>query len=139
MPFSFNSAPTQAQTPATRTLAATKTETTSPLPSVEQILARYIEALGGKDAITRLTSRVARGKVDMPGVSRGGTFEVYAKAPNKSVSTLDVYPIGIIKQGFNGRQGWDQTKETGLQDAVGEDLAALERDSDFYSPLRLNM
>jgi len=133
------SVPTQAQTPAARSLAAPKNEPTNPLPSIEQILARYIEALGGKDAITRLTSRVARGKVDMPGVSRGGTFEVYAKAPNKSVSTLDVYPVGVIKQGFNGREGWDQTKETGLQDAVGEDLAALERDSDFYSPLRLKV
>ncbi|MDQ3686718.1 MAG: hypothetical protein M3430_14140 [Acidobacteriota bacterium] len=120
-------------------MVSPKTEAISPLPSVEQILARYVEALGGKDAITRLTSRVARGKVDMPGVSRGGTFEVYAKAPNKSVSTLDVYPIGVIKQGFNGREGWDQTKETGLQDAAGEDLAALERDSDFYSPLRLKV
>jgi hypothetical protein len=138
-PLNFSSALAQAQTPAARSLAAPKIEATNPLPSVEQILARYIEALGGKDAIIRLTSRVARGRVDMPGVRRGGTFEVYAKAPNKSVSTLDVYPIGIIKQGFNGRDGWDQTKETGLQDAVGEDLAALERDADFYSPLRLKV
>ena len=43
------------------------------LPTVDELLARYVEALGGAKAINAVTSRVSKGSVDIPGLSRGGS------------------------------------------------------------------
>lgn len=107
------------------------------LPSVDDLLARYVEAMGGAKAINAVTTRVAKGTLDVPGKSHGGTFEIYAQAPNKSLTTMDAYPFGAIKVGYNGRSGWSQTKEGVRPVRIAADLASLQRDSDIYAPLRV--
>ncbi len=112
-------------------------DASGPMPSVDQIIEKYIEVVGGRDVITKFSSRAAKGTIDIPGVSRGGTFELYAKAPNKALTTMNVHPLGLITQGFNGSSGWYQTDRTGLRSLKGVELDAVGRDSDFYSPLRM--
>jgi len=53
--------------------SATAQETKAPapkpasaLPSVDQILDKYVQALGGKAAIEKLNSRVTKGKFEVP-------------------------------------------------------------------------
>ncbi|HEX2271284.1 MAG TPA: tetratricopeptide repeat protein, partial [Pyrinomonadaceae bacterium] len=53
------------------------------LPTVDEVLKRHVEAMGGEAAINRVTSRVITGTVDVAGLSRGGSFETHALAPNK--------------------------------------------------------
>ncbi|HEY0728086.1 MAG TPA: tetratricopeptide repeat protein, partial [Pyrinomonadaceae bacterium] len=106
------------------------------LPTVDEVLARYVEALGGAKAINAVTSRVTKGTIDIPGLSRGGSFEVYQQAPNKSLTVMDAYPLGRVSVGYNGRSGWSQTQQ-GLQPIkAAAELASLQRDSDIYSPVR---
>jgi tetratricopeptide (TPR) repeat protein len=106
------------------------------LPSLDDVLAKYVEAMGGAKAINAVTSRVTKGTVDLAGVSRGGAFESYAQAPNKSLFVMEARPIGTIKLGFNGRNGWARTKE-GLRALKGVELATVQRDSDLYGVLRV--
>lgn len=112
-------------------------ETSGSLPALDEVLARYVEALGGAKAINALTSRVIKGTVDIAGLSRGGSFETYTQAPNKSMSAMEAYPIGKIKVGYNGRSAWSQSKEGIKLIKRAAELAALQRDSDLYAPLRL--
>jgi outer membrane lipoprotein-sorting protein len=107
------------------------------VPSVDELISRYIEAMGGAKAIRAVTTRVTKGTLDIAGVSRGGTFESYQQAPNKSLSIFEAHPIGTIKLGYNGRTGWIKTNAglSPLKNAA--DLSALQRDSDFYDPLTL--
>lgn len=107
------------------------------IPSVDELIARYVAAMGGAKAIRAVTSRVTRGTLDIAGVSRGGTFESYQQAPNKSLSVFQAHPFGTIKVGYNGRSGWVRTNAglTPLKNAA--ELSSLQRDSDFYEPLRL--
>ena len=102
------------------------------LPSVDAVLAKYVAAIGGQDAQRRITSRVIKGRVDVPGVSFGGKLEVYAKAPNKSLTVMDVEPTGLVKQGYDGRIGWSRGADT----ADGIARAALV-DADFYREIKL--
>ena len=95
-----------------------------------------MEALGGAKAIQAVTSRVTKGTVDLAGVSRGGSFESYAQAPNKALSVLQAHPIGTIKLVFDGRNGWSWTKQ-GLRALKGAELGMLQRDADLYSVLRV--
>ena len=102
------------------------------LPALDAVLAKYVAAIGGQDAQRRITSRVSKGRVDVPGVSFGGKLEVYAKAPNKSLTVMDVEPAGLVKQGFDGRTAWSNSAET----ANGIERAALV-DGDFYREIKL--
>jgi len=105
----------------------------APLPTLDAVLAKYVAATGGRDAHRRITSRVSKGRVDVPGVSFGGKLEVYAKAPNKSLSVMNVEPVGLIKEGFDGRAGWSLIGN-GVDNRV--DRAAVI-DADFYRETRL--
>ena len=105
----------------------------APLPALDAVLAKYVAAIGGRDAQRKITSRVSKGRVDVPGVSFGGKLEVYAKAPNKSLTVMNVEPAGLVKQGFDGRTGWGN----GLNVANGIERAALV-DVDFYRDVKLS-
>jgi len=120
-------------------VATTNSETPveePPMPTVDSILKKYVDAIGGRDAQTKLSSRVSRGRVDIIGQSFGGRLEIYAKAPNKSLTVIDAEPIGTFKRGFDGRSGWNLS-ELGLQLTNGPELASLAADADFYHEIRL--
>ena len=108
---------------------------TGSMPSVDDILARSVEAMGGAAAINAVTTRIIKGTVDVAGVSRGGSFETYGLAPGKLLTVIQPNPSSTIKIGFNGKTGWYMAG--GALNAVkGGDLASLQREADFYAPLR---
>jgi len=111
-------------------------QTSGALPSVDELLNKYVEALGGAAAFKAITSRVIKGTVDIPGVSRGGSFEGYQQAPNKLLTVMQAYPVGTVKVGFNGQSAWTSTS-AGVRVLKGKELEAIERESDFYTPLKL--
>ena len=106
------------------------------LPSVDDVLAKYLEAIGGVAKIDAITSRIVKGTVDVVGVSRGGRFETYAQAPNKISSLLEARPVGPLRQGFNGQTGWSRTP-LGLEILKKNEVMALQRTGDFYGHLKL--
>src|SRR5262249_4951313 len=99
-------------------------------------LAKYVEAIGGAAAWKAVTSRIVSGTVDVVGKMRGGKFETHAQAPNKVVTIIDTQPMGVSKVGFNGRNGWARTS-AGLRTLKGPELAALQREANFYGALTL--
>ena len=116
--------------------APLKIVTDATLPSLESVLQKYADAIGGKEALAKLTSRVTKGKVDFAGVSRGGKMETFMKAPNKSLTVLDMQPLGVTKEGFDGHTGWYSSKQ-GTRNLRGPELAVLTADADFYRDLRI--
>jgi tetratricopeptide (TPR) repeat protein len=112
-------------------------ENTGSTPTVDELLARYVEALGGAKAINAITSRVTKGTLDVAGVSRGGSFETYGQAPNKSLTVIEAHPFGTSKLGFNGRNGWSQTTAGVRPVKNPAELGWLQRDSDLYGPVRM--
>lgn len=107
------------------------------LPNVDQVLENYVKALGGKDAIKKITSRQQKGTFEFPAAGVGGPAEFYTKAPNKSTLSIDVGGYGLVREGFNGTTAWAQNPETGLRDKSGTELADTKRDDDFYRDIRL--
>ena len=106
------------------------------LPPVDDVVAKYLEAIGGAARIDAVKSRVVKGTVDVVGVSRGGRFETYAQAPNKISSLLEARPVGPLRQGFNGQTGWSRTP-LGLETLKKNEVMALQRTGDFYGHLKL--
>ena len=112
-------------------------ETSTSLPSVDELLARYVEATGGEKAILAINTRIMKGTVDVAGMSRGGTFESYSQAPNRLLVLLDAHPFGLTKTGYNGKVAWSWSKAgTKIVNAPVE-VAQYEREADIYEPVGL--
>jgi tetratricopeptide (TPR) repeat protein len=112
-------------------------EKSGSLPSVDEVLARYVEALGGEKAITAVKSRVTKGTVDVAGLSRGGTYESYQQAPNKLYTLIDAHPFGLNKTGYNGRVVWSWTRAGTQLVGNAADIAQFEREADMFLPVGL--
>ena len=107
------------------------------IPNVDQIMDKYVQALGGKAAIKKLTSRVAKGTFEIPQYNAVGAYESYAKAPNKAVNISTFEGYGVVKRGFDGAVAWVQDPERGLREMSGAGLAEMKRGADFYNDLKL--
>ena len=73
----------------------------------EQVVARYIRAVGGEAALLKIKNRVSTGDVELP-MGLNGTVEVYEEAPNRSSVIMNLKGFGILQQTFNGRIRWLQ-------------------------------
>jgi tetratricopeptide (TPR) repeat protein len=94
------------------------------MPSVQEVFARFGEALGQSKTVT-VNSQIAKGTIDVIGVSRGGSFEIYAKNPGKTLTRTRTIPFGESKLGFNGRARW--TYVTNRSSRLGAvELSGLE-------------
>jgi photosynthetic reaction center cytochrome c subunit len=104
------------------------------LPTVEQVLNRYVEALGGKAAYEKLKTRVMKGsQVRFDGTAL--PLEVYQSSPNRLVSIVTT-ANGSVSSGFNGMTGWIKNPR-GQRDMSGSQLAQMKRAAEFYGDLKL--
>ncbi len=108
-------------------------------PTVAGILEHYENALGGRAAIQRATTRISKGTIEVAGYDGVGIAESYAKAPNKYLSTVELPKVGVFKHSFDGTSGWvsDPNPKKGLTDMTGEDLLSMKRASEFYQAIKL--
>jgi len=104
---------------------------------IDQVLDRYVEALGGREAWRNLTSRVAIGTFEMPDLGVTGTAEIYAKAPNRMMFTLTVPGVGTTRTGYNGAVGWAEDPQSGLRALSGSELEDMKRDATFNKEMEL--
>jgi len=107
------------------------------LPTVQQVLDKYVAALGGKAAIQKTKSRITTGTFEIPEDGTRGTVTFYAKAPNKRRYTIDVPGFGQIDQCFDGTTGWASNPQMGVRDLSAAELAQERISADFYSPLNI--
>jgi hypothetical protein len=73
------------------------------LPSADQILDKYLAAVGGADALNNINTRVQKGSIDAFGKTY--PIEIYSEAPEKRIS-LTHPPTGTSVTAFNGEVGW---------------------------------
>ena len=107
------------------------------LPTIDQILDKQIESLGGKAALEKINSRVISASFEIPAFNVSGTMKAYSKSPNKSSAVIDVPGFGLIQRGFDGTAAWEQDPTTGMRDITGAELLARKRDSDLHGELHM--
>ncbi len=111
------------------------------LPTVDQILAKYVEALGGEQALRKVTGRVITGTQYIP-TGPGGTVRTPAtverslKAPNLAVTTYRTATYAI-SQGFDGTTAWSQDQAGRVTEPIKLDVGRAARAADFYEPMNL--
>jgi hypothetical protein len=78
---------------------------TAGAPTIDQVLDKYIQALGGADRMSKLTSYSAKGTSKLFGEDRTDQVELYAKAPNQ-FATIIHQREGDLARTFDGRDAW---------------------------------
>ncbi len=122
---------------ATQKVEPKDAKSSEALPDPEQIIEKFIKALGGKEAIEKVTSRVSKGTFEVPTFGGTGTWESYAKAPNKTITIINIPDFGVIRQAFDGKTAWDDNPQMGINDKSGPALTRAKLDAQFYRFLNL--
>src|SRR5215475_3106109 len=112
------------------------------MPTVDQILDRYVKAIGGAAAHRKLTSHVMKSTFVIGDSDVTASYESYSQAPNKSVD-IGHFKVGNgrefeLSRGFNGTEGWAlNPTDGGFRELSGTKLAEQKRDADFYREIKL--
>lgn len=116
---------------------ATNPEAAKPaaMPPADQIVDKYVQALGGAEALEKITSRVEKGKLTGFG-NREFPIEVYAKAPDKRLSVMHM-PNGESITAYDGRSGWLGFSHGPPHPMSPPEANSAKMDADFHFALRL--
>ena len=99
--------------------------------TADQIVDKYVAALGGADAIRKVTSRIMKGTIAVGGSEM--PIELFTKAPNKRVSISN----GQSFTAFDGTAGWMGNTGRPARDMSAAESEAAGLDAEFSLALRL--
>ena len=117
-------------------------DTIQPAPGqlpADQILDKYIQALGGAQKLLGITSFVAKGTNSGYGPEGGKrAVEIYAKAPNQRTTVIQT-DNGVSTTAFDGRSGWYAAplRPIPVLTYNGADLAVLKLEAEMAFPGRI--
>lgn len=98
-------------------------------PSADQLLDKYVQAIGGATAIDKITSRVAKGTIEFG--DKSFPIDLYSKDPEKRISFTHM-PEGDSVTAFNGEEGWLGTVGRPMREMHGPDLDGAAIDADLH-------
>jgi hypothetical protein len=109
-------------------------------PSADQILDKYIQALGGAQRLSAITSFTARGTFQAYDDPDKRPAEVYAKAPGGRTTIMHA-PSGDSTTSCDGRSGWIAAPETDkpvpVVALIGSDLDSVKIEAELSFPARI--
>jgi photosynthetic reaction center cytochrome c subunit len=113
------------------------TEQAAGAPSADQILGKYIQALGGAQLVASVTSFVARGTYQGYDDPERRPAEIYAKAPDERALVVHT-PNGESTTTYDGHSGWIAAPDTDqpmpLMPLTGGDLQGAKVDAALAFP-----
>jgi hypothetical protein len=105
------------------------------LPAAQDVIARYIAAIGGKAAFKAVQSVHAKGRLGVPAQGIAGDFELFAARPARLLYRAVLPAIGRIESGYDGTIGWSLSPISGPELLTGRQLSEAAADAWFDGPL----
>jgi hypothetical protein len=118
--------------------ADVKPSPTPKMPAVSEILAKYVQALGGRAANEKIKTRSSKGTIEISPMGIKGTVEAYYAAPDKSYSGGSLTGIGQLIEAYDGKTGWSMNPVQGSRDKSGQELLQAKLASNFYREINLD-
>jgi hypothetical protein len=122
--------PVEESDPPARSATPTPPTATAAAPTVDDIIAKYLTAVGGADAIKKITSRAMKGTLMAMGSETA--IDLYTKAPNKRLSVSHTSPTSDSFTAFDGTAGWLATTGHVAREMSPMEAFAASLDADFY-------
>jgi hypothetical protein len=109
-------------------------------PSADQVLDKYIQAVGGAEPLNRLTSFVAKGSYLGFDDADKSAMELYAKAPGQRTTIIHTLS-GDSTTTYDGRAGWIAAPATErpvpLLALTGQELDGMKLEAELFFPARI--
>src|SRR5207245_10314597 len=114
------------------------TEQTEGAPSADQILDKYIQALGGTQRLGAINSFVAKGTYQGYAELEKSPIDITARAPGQRVTIIHT-SNGDWTTTYDGRAGWvaEPGRPVPLLELTGQFLEAVKVDADLAFPARI--
>ncbi len=111
-------------------------------PAAEQIIDKYIQAIGGADRVAGLKSYVAKGvSVGFGGFGGSGTVQIFAEFPDRRATLISFpkNPGRRTTRTYNGLEGWLETPLTvlGKYELTGSELDGARLDAQLAFPAQM--
>lgn len=100
-------------------------------PTPEQILDKYTQAIGGRDAAAKLQTRVMRGLVEQS-QGRMPAIEITMKGSDKLLVVITAQDHSVTTQSFNGSKGWSKNSR-GMRELTPDEVAQFRRAAELYN------
>jgi hypothetical protein len=107
------------------------------LPPANQVVERYVQAVGGRAAFERHAHRTTEAEMSMPAMGLSMTVVVKQARPNRMVSTTEIPGMGTMASGYDGSVAWSMDPMSGVRLITGEELHQTLRQADFEANLDL--
>jgi photosynthetic reaction center cytochrome c subunit len=98
-------------------------------PTADQLLDKYVKALGGAAAIDKVTSRVMKGEITFG--EKSFPIDIYSKEPDERISFTHMTE-GDSVTAFNGHEGWLGMPGRPLREMHGGDIDGASIDADLH-------
>lgn len=120
--------------PPTGVAAAEGEPVAGQLPSADQLVQKYVQALGGATPIEKLSSRHEKGTMNLFGREVG--VEIFDKSPDKRISITHL-PDGDSLTALDGREGWLSAPHRPVREMPAGEAEGARVDADLQMPLHL--
>lgn len=98
-------------------------------PTGDQLIDKYLQAVGGTAAIEKITSRVMKGTITFG--DRNVPIDIFSKDPGKRISFTHT-PDGDSVTAFDGHEGWLGVPGRPVREMHGPDIDAAAMDADLH-------
>ncbi|HEX8766566.1 MAG TPA: hypothetical protein VF740_15460, partial [Candidatus Acidoferrum sp.] len=109
----------------------------STLPTVDSVLDRFVQALGGRAALESIKSMVFTGELTISQLKTTGNTTEYFKYPNFFAFVAEIPGYGKVRTVYDGKTAWNIDPKGGITEISGPELADISRRSDIHWNLKL--
>lgn len=106
------------------------------LPAARDLVARYVAAIGGREAVMKHDLVRTVGAFEMPAQGIRGDLRIVQSKDGRTVMTISVPGMGELAGGYDGTVGWAMNPMQGPRVLEGKELAQVQEDAGFLAMLR---
>jgi len=120
-------------TPAVESAPGENTSTTN-APLAEQIIAKYVEAIGGVAALQKISTRQEKGTINISG--RNLPIEILSRIGGKQLTVIHL-PNGDSITTYDGTSGWTSAPNRPVHEIPALEVASAQPEVDLLLPLHM--
>src|SRR6266581_6824494 len=107
---------------------------TSNAPPAEQIIAKYVEAIGGAAALQKISTRQEKGTINITG--RNLPIEILSRIGGKQLTVIHL-PNGDSITAYDGASGWTSAPNRPVREIPPVEVASAKPEVDLQLPLHI--
>ncbi|HSU16217.1 DUF4412 domain-containing protein [Longimicrobium sp.] len=105
------------------------------LPPAQQVVEKYVQAVGGRQNIGKFSSRHSQVEMAIPAMGMTMNIDVYQSRPNKMFMRVDMPGMGVTTSGYDGQVAWTNNAMQGPRILSGTEMNEALRQADFDASL----